>query len=152
METLTREFPDHYWYPSTAIHITVLRLRNGIDPHRLAVLLANEPEIPATVRGLRISRDTVYTCVFPDRRRLALLRRRVAAEFGVPLRHFGLDLAHANVARFRNKDVFELRRQLVRHRHTAFGTATFGSVLLARTDKTFTATQTTILAELYLDR
>ncbi|MFL6238213.1 MAG: 2'-5' RNA ligase family protein [Actinomycetes bacterium] len=147
IEELSREFPDHYWYPTSDLHVTVLGIRKEADPQALADVLRNEAPITASIRGLALSPDTVYAQVYVDRGRLASLRRRIAKAYGVPLRRVGIDLAHANIARLRTSDVDELRRRVRTRRRQNFGPATFTKVLLARTDKVFTAAHTTVCAE-----
>jgi hypothetical protein len=150
---LATAFPDEYWYPAADLHVTILGLRGVPEPDLVAsigTVLAGEGPFGATVRGLAMSRETVYARVFVDGERLGHVRRRLADAFGAPVRPLVRNLAHANVARLRSPDVARLSHRIADHHGSDFGAVSFTSVLLARTDKVFSAAGTTVLAEVAL--
>lgn len=142
---------QHYVYPATDLHLTVLNLEVGGDAAvaPATAVLAATPPFRVELHGLGMSQQSVFVRVFDDGG-LVTLRRRLISLVGVrppwPLRQLGF----VNVIRFRGPEVHELADAVRARRRRPFGSFVVGEAELVRTDKVLSQAGTTLIAKVSL--
>jgi hypothetical protein len=130
----------HYSYPPPSIHLTVLGLADGVgleeDVHEIA---KRHPPFGVEVRGLNVSRETVFAELYPVGSGLRELReglRHVEShEHGPASRWLRRRLAHANLVRFAGQVEPGLLVEVGRLRAARFGRFDVAEIELVQTDK-----------------
>lgn len=152
---LDRVQPGHYLYPPASIHLTVLGLADGpgAEAEVEAAVGRNRPFV-IEVRGLNLTRDSVFAELHPRGPRLTALRSDLRAvesrEHGSISRWLRRRLAHANLMRFAVPVDRRLVAEVGRLRGTSFGEFEAGEVELVHTDKVMSDAGTRTLARLAL--
>jgi hypothetical protein len=151
---LVRDLPgaqQHYVYPASDLHLTVLNLQAGgaaAVETATAVLAASLP-FRVELYGLGMSQQSVFVRVFDDGG-LVGLRRRLISVTGVlppwPLRQLGF----VNVIRYRGSDVDELTDAVRAQRRLRVGSFEIAEAELVRTDKVLSQAGTTLVATVSL--
>jgi hypothetical protein len=149
------EFGD-YMYPATDLHMTVLNLdaaartlRSGELSHRLSRVMLNEPVRTIHIRGLAVSRHTVFAKVYSSPS-LGPLRRRMRAALGHPYRppHPADAIAFVNLIRFKTVQGVTVIDAVRDRAHAPFGRFVLDHVEMVHTDKVFSAAGTKFLGRI----
>ena len=168
LERLRQYSPQHYYYPSDTMHMTVYNL-DGFLPNvanaadciaELRAVIASHPPFDLTARGLNVSPTTVFAQIVPHDRTLRSLRRHLRGTtkrgvfqpgdvslFGAAARAW---LAHANVVRFSGRVTAEFLDELSHFRQTQFGRWTVREVELVQTDKLLSREGTQVIERIPL--
>jgi 2'-5' RNA ligase len=152
--------PGHRFYPPGTVHLTVhnldgLDLDGGAGAARLdelAALVGAHPPFRAAVRGLGVTRGTVFAQVLPCDATLRALRadlRGLLRRHAVAARR-ARPLGHANLVRFSGPVTAAFLAEVARQRRGDFGSWTVTEVELVRTDRYLSHEGTTVLARLRL--
>jgi 2'-5' RNA ligase len=172
IEPLRGALADHYVYPASDLHLTLLSLTpyvqargDGETAHRLDTaraaltdVISDSPAPAFTISGLGLFPTTVFAQLIPEqgvdfaeiRRRLARalhargLGNAAAEHFE---RHNRWELCFINVVRFTQPADPTVVSAIAPMREVPLGTATFGGVQMVRTDKFLSMTGTQILDE-----
>ncbi len=140
----------HYLYPPSSIHLTVLGLggRAGLDEVIGATARRHSP-FAVEVRGLNVSRETVFAELYPEgsglRELREALRRVESREHGWASRWLRRRFAHANLLRFAAPVDRSLLAGVRAMRGRRFGRFEVAEIELVRTDKVLSAPGTRTL-------
>lgn len=146
LERLRGRDPQHYYYGADSLHVTVRNL-DALPAARLPAAreaIASQPPFELAVRGLNLSRHTVFAAVHPLDGTLRALRRELAALAGAGAGRLP-DLAFANVVRFSGRVSREFVSELARLRRADFGSWLVTEVELVRTDRLLSPEGTDVL-------
>jgi 2'-5' RNA ligase len=152
---LDRAQAGQYLYPPRSIHLTVLGLADvpAAEVEVEAAVGRNRP-FAIEVRGLNLTRDTVFAELHPRGAGLRALRDDLRAvesrEHGSVSRWLRRRIAHANLIRFAVPVDRRLVAEVGRLRATFFGEFEAREVELVRTDKVMSDAGTRTLARFAL--
>jgi hypothetical protein len=140
----------HYSYPPPSIHLTVLGLADGVGlEDDVREIAKRHPPFGVEVRGLNVSRETVFAELYPVGSGLRELReglRHVEShEHGAASRWLRRRLAHANLVRFAGQVEPGLLAEVGRLRAARFGRFDVAEIELVQTDKVLSEQGTCIL-------
>ncbi|MFT3875336.1 MAG: hypothetical protein QM708_02755 [Propioniciclava sp.] len=141
---------EHYVYPSTDLHLTIANLdESPLTPAQLpgacgAAARASVP-FPIELRGLGVTRQSLYAQAWDTTGALWRLRAAVAGATGVTLSPSRRLLGFVNLMRFRTGDAQTLIDGLARWRTVALGTFVTREFEIVRTDKVLSIEATDVL-------
>jgi 2'-5' RNA ligase len=147
--------PEHYFYPSADIHLTVVGLadRPGVA-ERVGAAIAHRPPFELEVGGLNASAETVFAELYPLGPALRALRGELrlaeSREHGLASRWLRRRLAHANVVRFAAPVDARLLAAVGRLRRARFGRFEVGEMELVHGDRVLSAPATRTLGRFRL--
>jgi 2'-5' RNA ligase len=148
---------SHYVYPPADLHVTIANLDRyaGLPTSHLEQTLAGcldeTPPIRFDLRGLAVSRNTVYLQVHATpvlafySLRASLLRRLEPGRLPRLPRPADV-MAFSNVLRFRTREVAVAAAITIRHRNDFFGSFPVDTVELVKTDKVLSTGGTVVIA------
>jgi 2'-5' RNA ligase len=131
---------SHYPYPPQSIHLTVLGLADGAGLEQdVREIAKRHPPFGVEVRGLNVSRETVFAELYPVGSGLRELREGLrhleSREHGPASRWLRRRLAHANLIRFAGRAEPGLLAGVGRLRAARFGRFDVAEIELVQTDK-----------------
>jgi hypothetical protein len=146
---------QHYVYPATDLHLTVLNLDPVVDDEQLgavATILRETPTFSIRLHGLALSQQSLSVRVYDASGALVALRRRLAAATPCQPSWRRRYLGFINVIRFRSPDVSVLAAAVKVARRTSFGVMTVERVDIVRTNKVLSVAGTTTVDSVALLR
>ncbi|MFT3942748.1 MAG: 2'-5' RNA ligase family protein [Ancrocorticia sp.] len=146
---------DHYLYPANDVHLTVANLDGShVDPSKLSEACATAARsitpFPVELRGIRMTKYSVYLQAWDTAGSLQQLRDAVAEETGIQLALPRRLLGFVNLMRFESGDVRELSDGLARWRNVPIGMFEAQEFQIVRTDKVLSSGATEILGTVRL--
>ena len=152
-----RGIAGHYLYPAGDLHLTLLNLDSARQPDDSSLVAAvtaaleRSGPFPLAVRGLAISRSTIYARGYDPTGALLRARLRVSRATGCRPPWPLVMLGFVNVARFTRPLSAELVAGVAAARHALAGSLRVSTVEVVRTDRILSRRGTEVVERVRLD-